>query len=969
MQRARCWGATWQSAWFKLIAEVPSGWAGEEVFLWLDIDSEGLVFDSSGRPLSGITNGSVMTPNRYSRDLVSWLPKAKGGEPVEAWLEGACNGIMGLWPSREECERTDDSRFSSHTGTVKKLRMAILDPECIALWHDMTMLLDLMQVLPAETLRRVRILKALGQAIDAFGDGHKHVALAREILKPLMESPANASALSICGVGHAHIDTAWLWPVRESIRKAARTFSSQLRLIERYPDYVFGASQPQHYQFVKDHYPELYEEIRQAVASGSWELQGAMWVEADCNLISGESMVRQFVHGKNFFMDEFGVDVKNLWIPDVFGYSASMPQIMKRAGVDYFLTQKISWNQFNRFPYTTFRWRGIDGTEILTHFPPEDTYNSDVLPGGMVKIEHNFKEKDVLGEAMCLFGMGDGGGGPREDALERGRRMASLEGAPKFRFGRADEYFERIAPHTAELPLWQGELYLELHRGTLTTQSRTKRNNRMLEIRLRLVEYVWSLLPAGDYPRAELDRLWKILLINQFHDIIPGSSIHCVYQTTEAEHAEALAACDSLIGDAEQRLCKSNDDVITLVNTTAYPYARPVKLPADWKGAKPVPGEPLPVQCEQDGSYVLVHLEPQDVAVLERCDVEMQSLESSLVLENDLVRYEFNEQGRLISGFDKACNREILAGEGNVLTIYEDRPANWDAWDIDFYYQDQVLEHPESSGVEFGVKGIVRQSLAFSYVTGNSTMRQRVVLATDSKRLDFETEVDWHEKHRMLRVAFPVNVVTDKATFDIQYGSVERPTHTNTSWDAARFEVCAHKYADLSDQRWGVALMNDCKYGMKVRGNVLDLNLLRSPTSPDPDADQGRHGFTYSLLPHDGRVQESDVRSQSTQLNVPPVRFDGRFQSLELPVTLESETVEIGSLKRGEKDDCRILRLAETAGMGDAVKLQLADGLHLVETNLLEWTEEGERGSGSVSLDFKPFEIRTFKLVESKELS
>jgi alpha-mannosidase len=962
------WGEAWESAWFHLKGKVPAKWAGRKVVAHLDFNGEGMVFSRDGLPLQGLTNGSVFM-TVFMRHSFPLFDPAKGGETVELWVEAAANRLFGISldkdPSRGSLER-----HGTFTGIVQKIRLCVFDEELHQLWLDYGVLLNMLTQLPEDSVRAVRILKALSDGIDRFADDPKNAAKVREELAPLFAQKANASAVTAHAVGHAHIDTGWLWPVRETIRKSARTFSSQLALIEQFDGYVFGASQPAHYKMVKDHYPELYKKVQAAVKGGGWELQGGMWVEADCNITSGESMVRQVLHGKNFFMDEFGVDVRNVWIPDVFGYSAAMPQIMKRAGIDYFLTQKLSWSQFNTFPYTTFRWRGIDGTELLTHFPPENNYNSQLLPGEMIKAEKNFKEKDVLDDMMVLFGMGDGGGGPTATMIERGLRQADLEGVPHIRFGRADEFFERIAPSAAKLPVWIGELYLELHRGTLTTQGRTKRGNRLLEQTLRETEYILSCGDLGDYPREALDRIWKILLLNQFHDILPGSSIHKVYEVTEQEHADALDACRKLQAAAAGRMFEEDGQSLVLINTLNTPFTQPVVLPVGWsRQLTDSDGNAVPVQAEADGVTVAaIELPPQGIVTLKKGGaLRKAKAGAGLVLENALIRYELSTDGQIVRAFDKEAGRDVLAeGEaGNVLTLYEDRPYDYDAWDIDIYYENQVIDTARGVASEWISNGPVRQGICFKLSVGQSEITQKIYLAANSKRLDFVTQVDWQECHRMLRAAFPTSIRTDQASFDIQYGYTQRNTHRNVSWDMARFEVAAHKYADLSEKLYGVALLNDCKYGHKVLDNVIDLNLLRAPTFPDADADLGMHQFTYSLLPHGGNLTDSDVMSEAGQLNQPPAVCAGyRQEDTKVPVRVSGEGVGLEVLKKAEKEDCLVIRLVEKLGCGTTAQVELVDTrARLVETNMMEWTDGEDFGAGSISIPMRAFDIRTFKIV------
>jgi alpha-mannosidase len=962
------WGETWDSAWFHITGQVPAEWKGKNVVAHLGFGGEACVFDKDGCAVYGLTNGSVFKVH-YGKDIHFLFDSCAGGERVDLWVETAANNLFGVNRPGDP-PRDDPKRHGQYDGRVTDLELCVFNEEVWGLMHDVRVLGDLMRVLPEALPRRERLRRGLSKAIDVYADDRSNAKSARAILAPLLESPANASDMKVTAVGHAHIDTAWLWPVRESLRKCARTFSSQVALLERYPDYVFGASQAQLYAYTKEHYPAVYQKIKDWVKEGRWEVQGGMWVEADCNVISGESMVRQFVHGKNFFRDEFGVDIKNLWLPDVFGYSAALPQILRRAGVDYFLTQKISWSQFNVFPHNTFVWKGIDGTGVLTHFPPEDTYNSEMLPGAMYEAQNRFKENHVLDEFISLYGIGNGGGGPKEDHVERAMRMADLEGCPKVTFGRADAFFERIEKSCDDLERWSGELYLELHRGTLTTQARTKLGNRRLEQRLRDTEFLYSCLPLAQYPSAELDRIWKVLLLNQFHDIIPGSSIHKVYEVTESEYAECLAECDALVSAGAEKLLEKTDDSLVLLNSLSYPYTAPVNLPDGWAGcgAENDSGEALPTQSDSGGTTVLVDLPPQSCITLRKSGrAESPEAGSDLILENDLVRYEFNRDATIRSAYDKEAERNILAEleRGNLISLYEDRPNGNDAWDVDVFYESQLLETAKPVSQQSLGAGPVRQGLTFSLKIGDSTVDQQVFLPTNSKRLDFVTNVDWQEVHRMLRVSFPAALRSEHATFDIQYGYVKRTTHTNTSWDMAQFEVSGQRYADLSTGDYGVALLNDCKYGHKVKDNVLDLNLLRSPTEPDPDADLGQHTFTYSLLPHIGCLQDSPVMAEAAMLNQRPVLLDGYAAGkTALPCALESDGISLEVVKKAEKEDCLVIRLVETLGRTSTGVLKVADRTAtLVETGLMEWIDgETTPCAEDIPISLTPFEIRTYKI-------
>ncbi len=967
IEQGEIWGKTWESGWFRITAAIPTEWEDGNFALHLDFNGEALVFDSEGIPLYGLTNGSVFD-RHYSKDVYRLPAACLPGDTVEIWVETAANHLFGV-DRDEDMSSVTDRREGKHTGRVNHMEIVQFDETLWHLWLDVQVLADLIDYLPENKPRREKIIHTLCRMMDLYGDDPARSGECRELLKPLW-TDANASDLNVTGIGHAHIDTGWLWPVRETVRKCARTFASQVHLLEQYPEYVFGASQPQHYQFVKDNYPGLYEKIKTLVASGRWEIQGGMWVEADCNIISGESMVRQFLLGKNFFKDEFGVDVTNLWLPDVFGYSSALPQILRKSGVDFFMTQKISWNQFNKFPFHLFNWKGIDGTEVVTHFLPENDYNAKVNPSALGRAQDRFNENHICDEFVSLFGIGNGGGGPKEEFVERGLRLRNLEGSPKWKFGKAGEAFDRMKALSPQLATWSGELYLELHRGTLTSQALVKKYNRMLENKLRAVEYLWSALPPEEYPSEELDRIWKNLLMNQFHDIIPGSSIRLVYERAHREYETMLGEADALLSRAADALFEKEENSLVIVNVLSSEYGLPIPLPACWKGCtvRNERGEEIPVQQEEACSYILKPVEPNgSLCLIKGEEISVApGLTEGLVLENDLIRYELDETGRVLRAYDKDADFEIMKEPGNILSLYVDRPLKWDAWDVDIDYENMPVGTVDPVKVTPLTAGPVRKGIRFETRIGQSSICQDVFLASNSKRIDFITTVDWKEDHRMLRTAFPVNVFSDEASFDIQYGYVKRPTHRNTSWDMARFEVAAHKYADLSDSGYGAALLNDCKYGHKIHGNTLDLNLLRSPADPDPEADRHVHTFTYSFLPHRGTLVDSSVMSEAASLNNRVQVYDGfRTGSFRSPCRVIGSGVSLEAVKKGEKEDCLILRLVETEGRRNRVKLDFGGReVLLAETDLMEW-EEGTGGSEPFALEFSPFEIRTFKVRHS----
>ena len=617
IREGEIWGEAWDNAWFHVAGTVPDSFAGKELCLRLNTGSELLIFDKSGVPVYGLTDRSIYD-SRYSKERFP-LKGVKAGGRIDLWFEAAANGLMGIHLPGVN-EKDPAYPLGCYWPQVNSLRLCVFDREVWLFLLEMETLSGLLEKTGMQDYRGKQLLHALNRAADVYNHTPANAAEARRVLQETVFGwKAEDGALTAYAVGHAHIDVGWLWPVRESTRKAARTFASQLTLMEEYPDYKFGASQAYLYLQVKEHYPELFEKIRARVREGRWEVQGGMFVEADCNVISGESMVRQFLHGKNFFRDEFGVDVRNLWLPDVFGYSAAMPQIIRKAGCGYFLTQKISWSQVNKFPYHTFRWSGVDGSEVLTHFPPEDNYNATAEAAQRIMAADQFNEAGILPGFMSLTGIGDGGGGPSENYLERARIVHDLRGCPKSEWTFASDYFDMIEKYRGRLPEWHGELYLELHRGTLTTQSRTKRGNRKCEQALTAWEALAACLPAREWPRKALDKAWKTVLLNQFHDILPGSSVRQVYERTEKEHAEVLETARKGMLDAAGKLFRKKKDSAVLVNTLSCEWSGLAELPEEWNGSKVLAGgKALPVQSLDGKTYVIVRIPGHSFLTLTR---------------------------------------------------------------------------------------------------------------------------------------------------------------------------------------------------------------------------------------------------------------------------------------------------------------------------------------------------------------
>ncbi len=938
------WGKLWDCAWLHLIGTIPEAVRGQKVVLLIDLNGEAAVVDADGTPILGLTTTrsvfdfSLGLPGKR---VVPVSESAQGGEAIDLWLEAGANDLFG---------NLQDN------GILREAHVATCHENMRRLFHDYFVLQELTTLLPPESARRAQIIHALYEAslkLNLYSDDEAREA--RAVLAPELAKTGGSPSLEVSAIGHAHIDLGWLWPIRETIRKGGRTFATVIANMEKYPDYVFGGSQAQLYQWVKDYYPALYEKVKARVAEGRWEIQGGMWVEADVNISGGEALARQFLYGQRFWQQEFGLSTRMLWLPDVFGYNGALPQLMKLANIDYFMTIKISWSKFNTFPHHTFFWEGIDGSRVLAHMPPEGTYNSSAAPRAIMATEREYRDKYVSDQALLVFGIGDGGGGPGESHLENLVREKDLAGLAPVTQEPAQSFFERIEANSDQYKTWVGELYLEYHQGTLTTQARNKRANRKLEIALRELEWVSglaALASRGAFAYPQLEAIWKEMLLYQFHDILPGSSITRVYDESLARYTVLHEQVQAMTNAARAAL-------VGAVNTGGLQKPVVVTNSLSWERVEwlEVGGEWLQARVPSMG-YAALEIAPTpfDAAPL-RAETD--------ALENDLLRVEFAADGAIRSVYDKANGREALSGLGNTLNVYAD-PGN--AWDFAFDYQSRP---PQRFALVSATASVVgpKALLHHVYRFGASAISQHVVLTLGSRRIDFVTEVDWQESEKMLRTRFPVDVQTWAATCDIQFGTIQRPTHSNTTWDMAKYEIAAHKWVDLSQRDYGVALLNDCKYGYHVQGGVLDLNLLRSPGSPDPVADRAAHHFTYSLYPHAGDHVAGDVARAAYELNVPlqtavTDAHNGMLPPNAATIRVSVPNVIVEAVKRAEDSDATIIRLYENSGAAVKARLEFGRAPATAErVNLLEETLAPVSIDGNgVEIAFQPFEIVSLKV-------
>lgn len=928
------WGGRWDTTWFRMRADIPDDWAGAEVVALVHLGgddmvgftAEGLIWDTQLRPVQGF--------HHEHREYVVAAP-ARGGEEVDFYVEAAANPIP-PWRRPDWYPMTADYD-GPPMYTLDRAELAVVDRVVEALDLDLRVLRQLAREVPERTEEiDAAVVEAL--AVLDPGDVPGTAGAARAVLAPTLGVPSTSPHF-IRAVGHAHIDSAWLWPLRETRRKCARSFANQLRLMERYPEHHFVCSQAVHYQWIKDGYPSLYSEIKQRVAEGRWEPVGGMWVEPDSNVPSGESLVRQLVYGKRFFAEEFGVETHELWIPDVFGYTAALPQIANQAGVTALITQKLSWNDTNAFPHSTFWWEGHDGSRLLAHFPPANTYNGNFSAAELAASDRNYRDHERLDRSLYPYGYGDGGGGPSPAMLEAARRLADVAGLPPVQIGPLGPWLDQARADARGLATWVGELYLEAHRGTLTTHADVKVANRRAEEALRAAE-LWC-VAAGLDRRSELEQAWKTLLLQQFHDILPGSSIGWVYSDAARDFAAVQATAEAVMEEARTSLADNSYDRMVF-NASSYDRREVLEVdPGDFEMVTAPACGWAPLRPSGDDGAVEV---------------------GDGWMDNGLLRVHWDTDALLTSIWDHEAGREVLAEgrRGNLFQLHEDHPRHFDAWDVEREYFDHVTDLVAVDSVEVVQRDRRRAGVRIVRNFSPSRLQQTMRLAAGSRRLEFHTEVDWQHRHRFLKVAFPVAVRSARATYEIQHGHIERPTVENTSWDTARFEVCGHRWADLSEPGYGVALLNDCKYGYDIRGDVLRLSLLRGPGYPDPDADRGTHHFAYALLPHRGGLLE--VIREAEWFNLPLVIAAGGGPAGQV-VTVDRPGVSVEAVKWADRRDGVIVRLCDVSGGRGPVRVTLHrpfDRVHrtdLLERDLAEVDHDGR----SVGLSLQPFELVTLR--------
>ena len=886
------------------------------------------------------------------------------------------------------------------------------------------------------TVRLLRLVEDTLAGLDLIGSDAAAVRTQAtnlaDALTQAIEQAGPALPVTLHAIGHAHIDTAWQWTLAQTRGKTVRTFATVLHLMDRYPDYIFGQSQPQLYEFIRQDWPDQFDAIRVRIAEGRWEAMGAMWVEADCNLSGGESLVRQFLLGRQYYAEHFGAGTATpvLWLPDAFGYPHTLPQIARLAGVDAFFTTKLRWNDTNDFPYDNFSWRGLDGSTIVAHITPTPmnmwrqlaTYNAEATPFSAIESWNRLHGKTHDEHMLMSYGWGDGGGGPTALMLDNIGLMRDFPGLPAVKPGRIGDFFDSLKQNRASLPTWDGELYLETHQGTYTSQARIKRDNRKAEFALHNTEFLASLLRSIDasytYPAGMLRDAWRTVCLNQFHDILPGSSIAQVYRDSEAQYARIDERLRAEQTHMLSRIAQHTDATWLIVNATPFTQREVVYLSDSgransWQDAS---GRTLLSEPGEDGVWVEVEVAPYQLMPLRTTGEEIDdtssrslarqpvqivaSVAGRYVLENGFVRLLFDGNGDIVELFDKQRRRDVLPPGmvANQFQLFHDAPLQFDAWNIDVDYELGMQLAQPASSMRIVEDNRLVCTLEITRTLLHSTCVQRVSLRRTSGRIDFDTRVDWNEKHVLLKVAFPVDVLAREATYHIQWGQVRRATHRNTSWQQAAYEVVGHHWADISEAGYGVSLLNDCKYGYDIAGSVMRLTLLKSATFPDPHADEGQHHFVYSLLPHGDFGSETLQHGYALNNPLQAVRVATGAASrdavnragtttatrstaiTESWVMADDPHILVETIKQAEDGDGFIVRLYESGGGQRDASLHFALPVRDAErVDLLEAPLDSSADSSAprplslenpiltvagkkVSLRIKPFEIVSLRL-------
>ena len=963
-----------ETRYFEAEITVPSNFEGKKVYLSIDFGGEALV------RINGEIVGAVS-----SRENSGWVHRTeilfkdgvKTGEKLSIQIEGTVD-CAGFCDNAMAGEKYMEYR-------MKKAELIAVDKLTESYWFDISTAWDAYENCEDQYVKS-RLFNAMDDSVHQldfdFG-GEAFIASVPKAVNVLwgeIEKIEYSTPGEVIMAGHSHLDVAWLWTVREITRKTARTFANNLALMDNYPDFKFTQSQAVLYDFMKKHYPDIFERVKEKVKNGQWEIVGNAWVEADTNIASGEALVRQLLYGREFFMKEFGVSSDIYWLPDCFGFTWALPQIIKRSGMKYFMTSKLFYNDTNEFPHSVFRWRSHSGDEILAYLckqPYQSEYNAEYV----TSLRKNNRQNSIVDVSCGMFGYGDGGGGCTYKQVETGKRIEKLPGMPKTTNGRVADFFKAIDGDFDKLPVYDGELYYENHRGTFTSQAFIKENNRRGEFMMRNAE-ILNVFGGKEYPAEKMEEAWKILLINQFHDILPGTSIHEAMENTREEYAQLRQLGGELVRMGKDGILNKvsvKDDSVLVWNMLTWQTKGIVKaeIPYMAKGIKNSDGKLLTSKVyEENGKYYIEFLADPVPAfgygVFTLCDetAEVENVKvTKNTIENKYLKVVLDDNGLIDEVTDKTTGRQILTGKGNLMTISHDKPIHESAWNMEFDYQMKFWELRDAESVEVVEASPLRGAVRVVRKFHESTITQDIILEKDKPTLDFDTTVDWHEREKVLKAEFPVDIRNRNASCEIAHGAAEYPTHYNTCYDQAKFEFCAHKWADLSEGGYGASIINDCKYGYNVHDNMMKITLLRGPICPDPMGDLGMHHFRYSFYPHAGTWRDADTVRLGFEENV---RLEGEFiggtggnDVGHTYAKLEGESVILDAVKPAQDGRGYIVRMYESETRHCTVKASFElEYSKVIECNLMECDEqEIDCENGEFTFKMKPHEVKTFRLV------
>ncbi len=949
-------GDTWETGyhrttWFETDFTVPEELTGKKLYLEIDFGGEALV------KINGKTVGAVSSGMRFgwvNRDQIFLPAYEKSGEKIHIEIEATVN-------SGGFCDFAMEGA-TTETYIMEKARIVAVDPVCESYIYDINTIWNALAFVEDRYIN-AKLYEALDDSVhmidfDFDGDtGRKSIVGAKQFLDEQLKKISYIPTSEVYMTGHCHIDIAWLWEVRETVRKTARTMANNLELMDRYPEMVFTQSQAILYDFLKQHYPEIYEKIKEKIKEGKWIIEGNSWVEADTNVASGESLIRQLLYGREFFKNEFGVQSDTYWLPDCFGFSWALPQIIRRSGMKYFVSAKLAGQDINPFPVSTFKWKGADGSEVLAHIVKGKGYGGEGDADDIIAFDNANSQSDVLPATVGMYGYGDGGGGCTYSMVERTRRFGKIPGMPKVKQAPVSEFFKKAEKVRDKLPTWYDEMYYENHRGTYTSQAIIKKYNRQSEFLVTRTEMLASILENLDgerYPKEELENIWKLLLKNQFHDTLPGTSIH------EA-HIDAKNVFEKLMADAKKIKNETLEKINAKISAEKDSFVVWNLLSFERSGFVTVDGvtfyaENVPAMGYKNFAADEIKNKFKPVKVSEK------------LLENEKLKVRFDKNGLITSIYDKVNGRETLSGKSNLLTIFQDKPIHESAWNLEINYQKKFWELTKAEEINVLPSDDEKAGIEIVRKFNKSTIKQKILLRRNSARLDFETEVDWHETEKTLKAAFLTDILSTKATYEIAHGSIERPTHYTTSYDLAKFEVSAHKWADLSEGNYGISILNDSKYGYDIYENRMRITLMRSPNCPDRTSDHGINTFTYSFYPHSGSWSSSTVEA-GFDLNLPLEGFSkkassGTLESEKSFVNFDGGNIVVDTFKKAQSEDGFIFRIYESKKQRGKVTAKLDfDFSKIVECNMMEEEEKEVSSSGKTfNFNLKPGEVKTFKI-------